>query len=241
MSGKRYNGEKAIISLTSWKGRIDTTGLTIYSLLKNCPGFHIVLVLSECEFPHKEADLPRDLRVMCSMCKYEILWLKNNPRSFKKIFWTQIKYPSVPIISADDGCVYTCNYARILFNKWKRNRKYVIGIKYFHGMEPGAFGGGYGVIYPPNCFKNVAVNCVNNYMNLLIKNPNDDRFIGHLCKLMNIPVMPLKEHDSLTQFIDISVSGLSNDKQYIACDNWVFNEVISITLIKEKIDRLTCK
>ena len=58
---KQYQGEKAIISLTSWKARIKTVGLTIYSLLTQCPGFHIVLVLSEEEFPKKERELPRDL------------------------------------------------------------------------------------------------------------------------------------------------------------------------------------
>ena len=55
---KQYNGEKAIISLTSWKARINTVGLTLFSLYKRCPGFHIVLVLSEEEFPKKEAELP---------------------------------------------------------------------------------------------------------------------------------------------------------------------------------------
>ena len=53
-SGKKYNGEKAIISLTSWKARIGTVAKTIFSLVKQCPGFHIVLVLSEEEFPQKE-------------------------------------------------------------------------------------------------------------------------------------------------------------------------------------------
>ena len=43
-SGKKYNGEKAIISLTSWRARINTVDKTIYSLIKQCPGFHIVLV-----------------------------------------------------------------------------------------------------------------------------------------------------------------------------------------------------
>ena len=61
---KLYNGEKAIISLTSWKARINTVGLTIFSLIKRCPGFHIVLVLSTNEFPAKEAELPDTVRVL---------------------------------------------------------------------------------------------------------------------------------------------------------------------------------
>lgn len=53
-SGKVYASEKAIISLTSWKKRIGTVSKTLYSLIKQCPGFHIVLVLSEEEFPRME-------------------------------------------------------------------------------------------------------------------------------------------------------------------------------------------
>jgi hypothetical protein len=60
-SGKKYNGEKAIISLTSWKARINTVSKTLCSLIKQCPGFHIVLVLSEEEFPQKEKELPENL------------------------------------------------------------------------------------------------------------------------------------------------------------------------------------
>jgi hypothetical protein len=53
-NGKEYSGEKAIISMTSWKRRISTCAKTIYSLLKHCPGFHIVLGLSKDEFPQKQ-------------------------------------------------------------------------------------------------------------------------------------------------------------------------------------------
>jgi hypothetical protein len=35
--GKKYNGEKAIISLTSWKARINTVSKTLFSLLQQCP------------------------------------------------------------------------------------------------------------------------------------------------------------------------------------------------------------
>lgn len=61
---KQYNGEKAIISLTSWKKRINTVSQTIFSLVKQCPGFHIVLVLSEEEFPEKEKELPEELQLI---------------------------------------------------------------------------------------------------------------------------------------------------------------------------------
>ena len=59
--GKKYNGEKAIISLTSWEKRIATCPKTIFSLIQQCPGFHIVLVLSEEEFPKMCEELPENL------------------------------------------------------------------------------------------------------------------------------------------------------------------------------------
>ena len=115
---KQYNGEKAIISLTSWKARINTVSKTIYSLIKHCKDFHIVLVLSEEEFPKKEAELPENLLSFIDMDLIEILWVYKNYKSFKKWIFTANKYPKLPVISADDDCVYTCNYAQYLYEKW---------------------------------------------------------------------------------------------------------------------------
>ena len=79
-SGKKYNGEKAIISLTSWKARINTVSKTLYSLLRNCPGFHIVLVLSEEEFPKMEKEMPSDLMLLVNGELVELLWIYPNIR-----------------------------------------------------------------------------------------------------------------------------------------------------------------
>ena len=110
-SGKTYNGEKAIISLTSWKARINTVSKTLFSLIQQCPEFHIVLVLSEEEFPQKEAELPENLMMFVENNLIELRWVYKNYKSFKKIFFTMNKYRNVPVISADDDCIYTCNYA----------------------------------------------------------------------------------------------------------------------------------
>lgn len=125
---KEYQGEKAIISLTSWRARINTVGKTIYSLLKNCPGFHIVLVLSEEEFPKKEKELPEDLIILSKY--FEILWVYKNYKSFKKVLFTMDKYRDVPIISADDDCLYTCNYAEELYEKWLENKNFPVIYSY---------------------------------------------------------------------------------------------------------------
>lgn len=124
--GKKYNGEKAIISLTSWKARINTVSKTLFSLIKQCPGFHIVLVLSEEEFPKMMDELPENLKVFAENELIEVLWVYKNYKSLKKWLFTQDKYRDVPIISADDDCVYTCNYAQLLYDKWIINKTTII-------------------------------------------------------------------------------------------------------------------
>ena len=145
---KQYTGEPAIISLTSWKGRIKYAGKTIFSLLKNCPGFHIVLVLSSDEFRRKECDLPSDLRNLITNNIIEILWVKKNYKSFKKILFTMMKYPDVPIISADDDMFYKWNYAKRLYDVYIKTHAMVSCTASYklHKVWPH----GYAVLYPPS-------------------------------------------------------------------------------------------
>ena len=142
---------KACIALTSWKKRINTVGLTIYNLFETCgPDYHIVLTLAEEEFPRKEQELPRDLLLMNKAGVFEILWVKKNWRSFKKWIFCGLKYRNVPIISADDDCIYKCNYADKLFNFWKTHKRAIItndGMNYSHGKIQ--WGRGPNTLYPP--------------------------------------------------------------------------------------------
>lgn len=120
--GKKYAGEKAIISLTSWRARIDTVSKTLYSLLKQCPGFHIVLVLSEEEFPKKMDEMPASLKLFVKNNLIEVLWVYKNYKAIKKWIFTAHRYKNVPIISADDDCIYTCNYAKKLYDTWYKEK-----------------------------------------------------------------------------------------------------------------------
>lgn len=185
--GKPYKGEKAVIALTSWSARIDTVGLTIYNLLKTCPGFHIVLTLSVSEFPQKENSLPAALRAMACHELFEILWVKKNYKSMKKILFAMITYSNVPIISADDDCIYTCNYAEILYNSWKKHTHAIstfntavhYGITFQHGPC---------TIYPPGIF--------NKYIRLIEKPEiiyinHDDVFYGIIAFFNRIPIVKI--------------------------------------------------
>ena len=154
---KTYYGERAVISLTSWKARIGTVAKTIYSLVKQCPGFHIVLVLSEEEFPSKENELPETLKLFSDSNLIEILWVHKNWKSFKKILFTMDKYREVPIISADDDCIYKYNYAEELYSTWEKtaDRNHTPVTYCLQPCKYGFITGGYATLHPPYYFKSL--------------------------------------------------------------------------------------
>lgn len=124
--GKLYDNEKAIISLTSWKMRINSVSKTIYSLLQNCPNYHIVLVLSLDEFTNKLKDLPKDLLLFIENKLIEILWVNGNIKSHKKYFYTAQIYNELPIILADDDLTYIDNYAEKLYMEHLKTKDLII-------------------------------------------------------------------------------------------------------------------
>lgn len=180
--GKKYNSERAIISLTSWKARINTVGKTIYSLLKNCPGFHIVLVLSEEEFPKKEKELPEDLMLLANANIFEILWVYKNYKSFKKVLFTMDKYRDVPVISADDDCLYTCNYAEDLYTEWQNHKDCFITYK-TRPYKRTCYQWGCASLYPPNYFKKFPLKLLSDE---IIANLEDDVFYAVLREKLDL-------------------------------------------------------
>lgn len=184
--GKKYNGEKAIISLTSWKARINTVSKTLFSLLKQCPGFHIVLVLSEEEFPKLMDEMPDDLKMFADNKLIEVLWVYKNYKSFKKVLFTMDKYRDVPVISADDDCIYTCNYAQELYDKWEKNKNCCIStfnkILYKNIIHHQ----GCSTLYLPNVFLKL-----NKNINKEILNTSEDDIL-YSVYLHNIKIKTLK-------------------------------------------------
>jgi len=231
---KTYNGEKAIISLTSWKARINTVSKTLFSLVRRCPGFHIVLVLSEEEFPKKEKELPKSLMAFVNNNLIEILWVYKNYKSFKKVLFTMDKYRDVPVISADDGCIYTTNFAEPLYQVWLKNKKCVVTTVFWNNDAAPGCGGGSGVLYPPFCFGLLGKVCVEEHWKILNTNPNDDRFMAWLIKFARIHIIPLDPHNGIRVFVNTDSSGLSVSRAYIRGSNWKFRELIMDTIKKFK-------
>lgn len=174
--GKKYAGEKAIISLTSWKARIDTVSKTLYSLIKQCPGFHIVLVLSEEEFPKMMDNLPTNLKLFVKNNLIEVLWVYKNYKSFKKWIFTADKYRDVPIITADDGCIYIRNYAEELYNAWEKSKDAIISSVKIKKENIYFGGSGSGIIFPPNTIITEKLN------DNIIKTLHDDVYYAVLTK-----------------------------------------------------------
>ncbi len=205
---KQYNNEKAIISLTSWKKRINTVSRTIFSLQKQCPGFHIVLVLSEDEFPKKEEELPEVLLTFLDTNVFELLWVKKNYKAFKKWLFTAQKYPDVPIITADDGCVYVRNYAEELYQEWLKYPTDIVSFNRFvvSGIELG--GGGSGIIFPPSCFENFGVDLL---IDSVLDTQHDDFYYGMLAKLMHKNWRFINKTPNENNFKNIVKGGISLD------------------------------
>lgn len=196
------NNAKAVIALTSWKARINTVGMTIFNLCKMCPGFHIVLTLSVEEFPHKESDLPVDLTIMVKAGLLEILWVPNNVRSFKKWIYAAQRYSTVPIISADDDCLYTYNYAEDLYSAWLKqpDRCYTM-----HKCPVTGFQHGPATLYPPG---NAARFIETHLTSKVLSTAHDDVFIGMCLNRLNIPIIEIREqvpyifHDTTSALSD---------------------------------------
>ena len=184
--GKKYNSEKAIISLTSWKARISTVSKTLFSILLQCPGFHIVLVLSEEEFPKMMDELPDNLKLFVDNELIEVLWVYKNYKSFKKVLFTMDKYRDVPVISADDDCIYTCNYAQELYDKWTENKNAIIKYGYYSKKCYGTYGPC--TLYFPGCYKILSIRNID--ISFSKYNGDDDYYTDTLYqhKIRTIPV-----------------------------------------------------
>lgn len=193
--GKKYGNEIGVISLTSWKARISTVSKTLFSLLKQCPKFHITLVLAEEEFPKMISELPENLRLFVENELIEIMFVKRNYWSFKKVLFTMDKYRDVPVISADDDCIYVCDYAQALYDAWLKHKDCIItnrGAEY----RPYCISRGPNTLFTYNIMKNAIETLKTmfekqNKKAVLQKSPLDDDYYSAFYHLNNIKIIDL--------------------------------------------------
>lgn len=121
--------ERIIISLTSWKKRIQNVCHVLNIILNNTikPDM-IVINLAVDEFPNMMKDLPTNLiKLINSNENIKINWLKHNTKVWKKLIPTLYLYPNDLIIPIDDDFEYPNYFIETLYNDYvKYNKEYPI-------------------------------------------------------------------------------------------------------------------
>ena len=108
-----------IISLTSHPPRIESTYMTINTLLQqDLKPDRVILWLAREQFPNPE-NLPRKL---LRLQKYglEIRWY-HDIRSYKKLIPALKEFPDAVIVTVDDDCYYPRDTIRILVEEFERH------------------------------------------------------------------------------------------------------------------------
>lgn len=114
----KHNNDRIIVSFTSWKKRIHLVASIVRKMMsQTLKPDKIVLNLSSDEFKGKESDLPTELVSMQNEV-FEINWVKENTRVYKKNIPTMEKYPDDIIVSIDDDIDYPDNLIEVLYRKY---------------------------------------------------------------------------------------------------------------------------
>lgn len=120
------NGD-LIVSLTSFPERIEFATDTIESIFhQTCPPDKIVLALSKQEF--QDIPLPSRLNKM-EQHGLEILWVDDNPMSYKKLIPARTKYPDASIVTVDDDVFYRNNFLYLIQKASQAYPNHVIGYR----------------------------------------------------------------------------------------------------------------
>jgi hypothetical protein len=99
--------EKVIISITSWKKRINHAHKPIEILINNTyKPDKIVLNLAIEEFPKQNLELPKSILRLLNFNNFEIFWVYKNNNVFKKLIPTINRFKNDLIISIDDDVIY---------------------------------------------------------------------------------------------------------------------------------------
>jgi hypothetical protein len=105
-----------ILSFTSFPARIKYVKYTLFSILQqSLRPEKIILWLSKEEFPQGEKGIP-DILQRFYPFNFEIRFINENYRSYKKLFYALKEYPDSTIVSFDDDIFYKKNWLALLYN-----------------------------------------------------------------------------------------------------------------------------
>ncbi len=187
-----------IVSLTTWKGRINDPAITkiLFRLLeqqKTKYNYKVVLVLSEEEFG-KNYKLPEHIQLLLNHPKFEIIWTYENTKALKKLDPTMEKYPELPIITMDDDEMVTPDCIQKIMDEHFENPNDILGgeIGICHGINrPWLIR-----LFPAHSLKNIPTEYFKTYFNYM----QDDEWNGIRAKLNNTNIRKLKSKVVLSIF-----------------------------------------
>ena len=173
-----------IVSMTSWKKRIINVKYVVSSILQGTKKpDKIILNLSTDEFQDKH--IPIDLKLLEKYTIFEINWVKENTKAFKKIIPTMELYPDSIIISIDDDIIYPRLFIETILDSYKKQNKDIITLyrnknKYDFDSVVGC-----GTLYTTSKL----VPFISTHLNTEIINTNeDDTYYAWCAKHLNLSI-----------------------------------------------------
>lgn len=170
---KEYNGEKYIVSFTTFPKRYELAGRMLFNLMKYqvYKDFHIVCTLYKRDYEQ----LSGGLKLMIDNDLLEVIVAEENLCPHLKYFYAMLKYHDKPIITVDDDRFYAGSLIQKLVSKYESlSYKSVVSTcapvisrnilpisSWCRGdcrllpnqMSPFAMAEGFGgVLYPSSCF-----------------------------------------------------------------------------------------
>ena len=114
--------EKVIITMTSWKKRIENSNRALEILLKNTyiPN-KVILNLAIEEFPKKYNELPKNVLNLLKFENFEIFWVEKNNKVFKKLIPTLNRFKNDLIITTDDDVLYPYDFIEKILKLYIKN------------------------------------------------------------------------------------------------------------------------
>lgn len=123
---KSYNGEKFIISFTSFGKRLEYVPKMLFSLIriKSVANAHICLTL----YKDDVEKIPRELQLLIDHNYLELLVADIDYGPHLKYYYAMRKYYDFPIITVDDDRIYTSTSINLLFDSYEKleGRKVII-------------------------------------------------------------------------------------------------------------------
>lgn len=172
-----------VISLTTWRGRINHPDVpkVLFSIFrqKTQYKFKVVLVLSEEEFPEKDAAIPSEIKMFVDNGLLEIIWTVDNLKAYKKLYPTMKKYPNVPIMTTDDDIFLESTCVETFMNQHKNTPNTILTEGGHSFMAHDEIVTGVFRLFPPNSLLDVDPS----YFKICYNACEDDAYLAVLAKL----------------------------------------------------------